>query len=296
MCGVRGTELDVVFHCVLPRYANKRSLPKLCSMFLSIKLHCFKTKENVLMLGYLRRKIWIKCITSYQEQKMCFLMQCFPDLSKGNSSWLHQARGLHDSPQNLSNVWIQIHWKYPLFRWKLQSWRLKAHPRVTSGCTVSMTRPGALLSNRKQPAVFKLHTWQFVLLTSTPSLSRGVLWCGRVKRKDSPRCFSSSEGPAAFNSVPTLIPPQPPVQGTAVAATHSWQGSRPWKAQQHLQDNFQHRMSAKYRQDANCLHDLGSAPSYPPWGVPSFFSTPTNNDPFSPCYSQQPPKTSIPWP
>ena len=30
------------------------------------------TKENTLMLSYLRRKIWIKCLTSYQEQKLCF--------------------------------------------------------------------------------------------------------------------------------------------------------------------------------------------------------------------------------
>lgn len=46
MCGVRGMVLDVFFYCVLPKYPNKRSLPKLSSMFLSIKLHCFNQREH----------------------------------------------------------------------------------------------------------------------------------------------------------------------------------------------------------------------------------------------------------
>lgn len=81
-----------------------------------------------------------------------------------------------------------------------------------------MTRPSELLLNSKQPAVFKLHPWH--LTDKHPEcLPRfSLVW---EREKDNHSRFSSSKGPDAFDSVPMLIPAQPPFLGTAVAATHS---------------------------------------------------------------------------
>lgn len=103
--------LDVVSYCVLELKPNKRSLPKHFSMLMPIRLHHFNQREHA-NLCHPRSKLSTKHIMSYREQKIKKkknLMQCYPDLYKGNSSWPPQHHGLQDFPQNLSNVSRQIH-------------------------------------------------------------------------------------------------------------------------------------------------------------------------------------------
>jgi hypothetical protein len=72
---------------------------------------------------------------------------------------VHQAHGLQDFSQNLSNESMQIHPKYHLFRWELQCRRLKSRPSVLRNACPHNETEGAvshIILNKR--AVFELHT------------------------------------------------------------------------------------------------------------------------------------------
>lgn len=231
---------------------------------------------------------------------MCFLMQCYPDLSKGNSSWPRQTHGLQDLPQNLYNVLMQIHPKYLLFRWELQCWRLKPHPPV----------PRDALSPRQgQVNCFRtVNSQQFssfilsILLTSILSLSRGFLWFGREKRTAT-AVSPLPKGQMHLTLYPCSFLPSPP----------SW--AQLWLP--HILDrgHFPEKHDGIFKTTSHAerqpnvasfptaftvwvQHPAGGCPSHPRLWGPQLFSTPVTMIPFlhvTPSSHQKPGQHDPKW-
>lgn len=90
---------------------------------------------------------------------------------------------------------------------------VQGSPKCTWECIVPVMRPSLAFEHwdiALNSLHFKLQTQPFIFLTSTLGLAWGALWCGKEKRSSHSHC-SSSNAPAAFDSVPVLLTPQAPI-------------------------------------------------------------------------------------